>query len=405
MSRTTAFAAALAITLGLTAAPAVAAPADATRATLQRLLDAEHTAGMPGAYGQVRDGRRTYNLATGLADLTTNRPTRPDLRHRVGSVTKTFVATVLLQLVDEHRLRLDDPIGRYLPQLVGGPVGQQVTVRMLMNHTSGIGNYTNALLSSPQALEGLADTTYEPAQLIAIGLGMPSTNAPGARWSYSNTNYIILGQLIAKLTGRPYEQAVQRRILQPLGLRDTYLPGTELEIRGPHAAAYLRWTDGSLRDFARFSATWADSAGELVSTGADLDRFYRALFSGRLLPERLLDAMRTTVPLEADHPEYGGYGLGLMNLPLPCGTFWGHTGGVVGQATFAFSSPDGSRQVALGENMRDGWVELDPAHPINQARAEFLVTALCGPQPQNTRSATTPPTQLRPRQPDVLPTR
>ncbi len=151
---------------------------------------------------------------------------RPQMRHRIGSITKTFVATTVLQLVDEGRLSLDDPIGRWLPDIVPDELGTEVTVRMLLNHTSGIGNYTNAMINSYAAIDQMRVTTYAPADLVAIGLALPPTNAPGARFSYSNTNYLLAGLLIETITGNDAAAEVQRRILRPLKLTDTFFPGT-----------------------------------------------------------------------------------------------------------------------------------------------------------------------------------
>lgn len=371
------------------AAPAAAAPAKATGAgapapartdrgrTLQRLLDDEHAAGMPGAFAQVRDGHRVWRPAAGVADVQTGRPVRPWFRHRVGSITKTFVATVILQLVDEHRVSLDAPIGRYLPDVVPGDVGRRVTVRMLLNHTSGIGNYTAALLQSYEDLEWLRTATFTPQQLVAIGLGMPPTGAPGVQHSYSNTGYIVLGLLIERLTGRRYAEELRRRILRPLDLHDTYAPGADPYIRGPHARAYLPWPTGELRDFSVYNMTWAWAAGELISTMSDLNRFYRSLLSGRLLRRSLLAEMQRTVPFDPAAPDAGGYGLGLYWVPAPCGRVWGHDGGVIGQTTVSVHSPDAEDQVSLAENMNFYQTPGEP-HPIDEARGRFLEAAVCG---------------------------
>src|SRR3954447_17399563 len=374
-----ALAAALLVT-SVAAGPAAAAvrPAEVTdqRAGLQQLLDAEHAAGMPGVFAQVRDGRRVWNLAAGVADLNTGRPVRPWFRQRVGSITKTFVATTVLQLVGEHRVRLDAPIAHYLPGLVPGALGQQVTIRMLLNHTSGLGDYDDVLLSGPDAVEQLQFQTVTPQELIRTGLSQPPTNAPGERWSYSNTNYIILGLLIEHLTGHRYATEVNRRIIGPLHLRDTYFPGNNPYIRGPHSKAYVQWTDGSLRDVSDFNMSWAWAAGELISTMADLNRFYRALLTGRLLSPALLAQMQTTVPFEASMPEQGGYGLGLYWLALPCGKAWGHNGGVVGYTTDSYHSADARQQVSVAQNANNA--PLDQAYEVHNT---FLATALCGPQP------------------------
>ena len=387
-------AASLVVPAAASPAAATAAARDDTRALLQALLEAEHDAGMPGVFAEVRDGRRAWELAAGVADVDTGRPVRPYFRHRVGSITKTFVATTVLQLVGERRLRLDAPIGRYLPDEVPGAVGQEVTVRMLLNHTSGIGNYTGAILATPDDVVRVGQTTYTPQQLIAIGLAMPATNAPGAAWSYSNTNYVILGRLIERLTGGPYSTEISRRILRPLGLRHSYFPGADPRIRGPHSAAYVPWIDGALRDFSVYNMSSAYSAGELISTPQDLNRFYRALLTGRLLRPDLLAQMQTTVPFDPAAPDAGGYGLGLYWVPTPCGRFWGHDGGTVGHVTISWHSADGRRQISLAENM--AFYE-NPA--IDEARGQFLLTATCGPQQNTTRAA--PAAAPGPLTPDV----
>ncbi len=361
--------------------PAIAAPQppapDGTGALLQQLLDAMHAAGMPGVFAQVRDGSRTWNLAAGVADVDTGRPVRPHFQHRVGSIEKTFVATTILQLAGEHRVRLDAPIGRYLPDVLPGRLSRQVSVRMLLNHTSGLADYEDVLLSGNQAIERLQFRTFTPRELIAIGLSRPLTNAPGERWSYSNTNYIIAGLLIERLTGRPYAREISRRILRPLGLRHTYFPGTNPYIRGPHMAAYVPWPDGTLRDFSVFNMSWAWAAGEMISTAADLNRFYRALLTGRLLGPALLAQMQTTVAVDPGMPEAAGYGLGIAWLATPCGRFWGHGGGVVGQTTNSYHSTDGRRQVTQAENLSQ-YATPGEVHPIDPARDAFLSTAVCG---------------------------
>ncbi|MCY1144672.1 serine hydrolase [Actinoplanes sp. Pm04-4] len=229
---------------------------------------------------------------------------------------------------------------------------------------------------------------FTPRELIGIGLGLPPANAPGAGWSYSNTNYVILGLLIKKLTGHPYAEEISRRILRPLGLRDTYFPGRELRIRGPHLDAYMIWSDGRFRDLSVYSSTWADAAGEMVSTAADVNHFYRSLLTGRLLRPALMAQMQTTVPMVPDAPEVAGYGLGIYWLAQPCGRFWGHTGGVVGQTTSSFHSPDGNRQITEADNLFP-----NPNPAINQALNVFMQTAACGsaapPNPALTRALAT----------------
>jgi D-alanyl-D-alanine carboxypeptidase len=359
------------------AGAAVAAPDD-RGAVLQKRLDAVHAAGMPGAFAEVRAGRRTWTPTAGVADVATGAPVTDGMRHRIGSITKTFVATTMLQLTGEHRIALDAPIGRYVPRLVPADLGRRVTVRMLLNHTSGIGNYTAVLIKTPEDLIAMGETTYTPRDLIRLGLSAGPTNAPGAAFSYSNTNYVLAGQIIEKVTGHSYRTEIRRRILRPLGLRDTYFEGTDPEIRGPHMHAYVPWADGELRDFTHYTMSWASSAGEMVSTAHDLNVFYRALLTGRLLARPLLAQMQTTVPDDPAHPEAGGYGLGLYSVRLPCGLFWGHDGGTIGHQTISWHSADGRVQMTFAQNMAFYQTSPTEPHPIDVADAEFFIAALCG---------------------------
>ncbi|MFI5892794.1 serine hydrolase domain-containing protein [Actinoplanes sp. NPDC051513] len=364
-------------------APVVPAAAATTRddfgALLQEQLDAVHAAGMPGAFAEVRDGRRTWTPTTGVADVATGAPVRDGMRHRVGSITKTFTATTMLQLAGERRIALDAPIGRYLHRgLVPAGLARQVTVRMLLNHTSGIGDYANAIFTTLDDLITMGKTIYTPEQLVRLGVGVGPTNAPGAMHSYSNTNYILAGLIIERVTGHSYRAEVTNRILRPLGLRDTYFEGNEFDIRGPHMHAYVPWPDGTLKDFTHYNMSWGWAAGEMVSTARDLDVFYRALLTGKLLRPAQLAQMQTTVPSVPEDPAAGGYGLGLYWVDLPCGRFWGHDGGTIGHQTVSWHSPDGSRQVTYAQSMAFYQTSNTEPHPIDIALINFLYVALCG---------------------------
>ena len=371
----------VALLAAFVAVPATTAQAESSRdRSLQAALDAIVAAGMPGAFAEVRDKKHSWSGAAGLADVDTGRPMRPGFQQRVGSITKTFVATALLQLVGEGRLDLDRPIGGYLPDVVPGEVGASVTVRMLLNHSSGIGDYMHALVKAPQDLERYQTTTVAPRELVRVGLAAPRTGAPGEAYSYSNTNYILAGLLLEKITGRPAGQEIQRRIIQRLGLKQTYFPSTTTRIPGPHAAAYIPWPpDGGLHDLSEFNMSIAWMAGELVSSTHDLDVFFRALLTGGLLRPAELALMRTTIPYDPAHPEDGGYGLGLFSVPLPCGGYaWGHDGVAFGQSTLSLSTPDGSRQVTIAVNMTNYAAGGQP-DPIGMAMEDFRRLALCGP--------------------------
>jgi D-alanyl-D-alanine carboxypeptidase len=158
-------AALLAVVAGLPAAASSAPAGPIDRGALRTALAAVHAAGVPAVQAEVRDGGRTWSGAAGVADLSTGRPARAGMRHRVGSITKSFVATTVLQLAAEGRVGLDDPVGRWLPDLVPGELGQRVTIRMLLNHTSGIGNYTDALLDTLAEVISVGQTSFAPQEL------------------------------------------------------------------------------------------------------------------------------------------------------------------------------------------------------------------------------------------------
>jgi D-alanyl-D-alanine carboxypeptidase len=319
-------------------------------AALQEQLDGVVEAGAPGVVGLVRTGERTWQGVSGLGDLRAKRPARAGDRFRIGSVTKSFVATLVLQLVGEGHLRLDDNLERWLPGLVPG--GEQITVRQLLNHTSGLYNYTDDLPEPPRR--------FRPRELAAIATGHKPLFAPGTQFSYSNTNYILAGMLVERVTGQRLATQLQQRILQPLGLGDTKLPTTQRTLAGPHLRGYAppdedwRVSDGTARlvDVTEMDTSWAWAAGAMVSTTADLARFYRALLGGQLLTAELLEQMRTTV--DASQAGHGTrYGLGLEVLRLGCGVeLWGHGGSLEGYGTTAFSTPDADRQLVMATNLQ-----------------------------------------------------
>lgn len=339
-----------ALLVGTGLAPAAdAATPRLDRRELRRTLDAVSAGGVVGAYSAVQDGRRGWRGATGLADLERRRPTRPDMYHRVGSITKTFVATAVLQQVDQGRIRLDDPVEKYLPGLLRD---RRVTVRMLLNHTSHLGDYDAALITSPDSFEELRTRRFTDRELVRIGLGVGPSGEPGATpGSYSNTNYIVLGMLLDKVTRMPAEQYITRHVIQRAGLTRTFFPHSD-KLPNPHSKAYTSAFGAfPLRDFSTYNMSWAGTAGALVSTMDDLNRFFDALFRGRLISQARLAEMRTTVPITAAPglTETFDYGLGLIAYASPCGTLWGHDGGVIGMATLSVARP-GGEPVSSGIN-------------------------------------------------------
>ncbi|WP_067696311.1 serine hydrolase domain-containing protein [Nocardia jejuensis] len=358
------------------------APGDAERShALTRALDDVVRKGFPGVQvvSDGPDGHRT--VSAGVGDLATGAPFPENAQVRIGSNTKTFVATVLLQLAAEGTLDLDAPIERYLPGVVrgNGNDGNRVTVRQLMQHTSGLPDYVGAgnpeamTAPNPVLVNALSDEArwrqYAPAELVRIAMSQPPQFEPGTRQVYTNTNYILLGQLVEQLTGRPAAEAVRTRILEPLGLRDTYTPAAgETVIRGPHPVGY-QTIDGKRADFTDLNPAWASTAGDMVATGSDVNRFFTALLDGKLLPAAQLEQMRKTVPF--DRMPGSGYGLGLIDQPVSCGKrVWGHGGSIPGYETRNGVASDG-RAVTVIVNQLPDSAETD------KVVAAVLDAALC----------------------------
>ncbi|MEU3462764.1 serine hydrolase domain-containing protein [Streptomyces sp. NPDC006733] len=392
--------AALAVGATLLAGPATAAaPAPAPpaapglhtgHAATQAALDSTVAAGAPGIQAQAQTGAQTWFGTAGTADLTSGRPFRPDDRFRIGSITKPFVATVLLQLEAERKLSLDDTIDRLLPGLVhgNGNDGRHITLRQVLNHTSGLYDYTeDPGVRGRMTGQGFLDhryDTYQPRQLVGTALAHRPNFPPGTSWSYSNTNYILAGMVVRKVTGHSYAQEIERRILRPLGLRSTSVPGTSPTVPGRHGRAYsvlFAQTPDKIYDVTEFNPSIAGSAGEMISTTGDLNRFFSALLRGRLLPAQQLAEMLTTVPTGPDSPDYG-YGLAIMSVRLPCGiTVWGHDGGIFGSSSAAVTTRDGRH--SLSSNTNADWV----AGPDSAVLAEFCPSAPALPNPPARTSA------------------
>ncbi|GGK33338.1 serine hydrolase [Pilimelia terevasa] len=378
---------ALAAPLGV-AAPAAATPSTIDRKLVRSLLKAEVGAGMPGVFTEIRAGEERARMAHGLADVESERPMATHLRHRVGSITKTFVAVTVLQLVAEGRVALDAPVATYLPELLpatkpdGSPDrGAQITVRMLLQHTSGLSNYTEVLTADLAAIDWARHTTIPPRVLASIGVNGAQVFAPGKGWSYSNTNYLLAGLVVEKVTGQPYGAAVQSRILTPLKLADTYLPGSAERIRGAHDRAYIAYDAAGRRDYTDFNMSWAWAAGELVSTTADLNVFFRALLTGGLLAPAQQAEMLGMAETGTPGQRYG-LGLAAVQVGCPAGAQWfyGHGGAVIGHLTESLHSADGARQVTSADN-QNIWASEAETDRVLAARARVVFGALCNAAP------------------------
>ncbi|MEV4067794.1 serine hydrolase domain-containing protein [Nonomuraea dietziae] len=338
----------------MTAPAASAAPAPG-HPEVRRVLDsAVAEGGAPGIVADIRDGRGRWFGAAGVSDTRTGRKRQPHERFRVGSATKAFTAVVVLQLAAEGRLSLDDTVDRWLPGLVrgNGYDGTKITIRQLLNHTSGIYNYGNdeeffARGRGEAWFEHRYDT-YTPEQLVKIGLAHPPYFQPGKGFGYSNTNYFLAAMIVEKATGSTYGEELTRRIIRPLGLTGTYLPGDEAKIRGSHPRHYSTLfsqdANPEIHDATEMNQSFAWAAGGVVSTTGDLHRFVGALLTGGLLPPAQQKEMFTTVATEGG-PQwipFTRYGLGLFSQKLSCDvTVWGIGGATYGSWVYAMGSRDG----------------------------------------------------------------
>jgi D-alanyl-D-alanine carboxypeptidase len=345
--------------------------------------------GFVGVTVRVRDGNRTIHARAGEAELDTGRPVPYGANLRVGSVTKAFVATVVLQLVAEGRLSLDDTVERWLPGVVSGNGndGGRITVRNLLQHTSGVYNYTRdrdlfPAVYSAQGYHRHRFRHYTAEELVAASVRHPPDLPPGTAHRYSNTNYVLAGMVIERVTGRTWRAEVRDRIIRPLRLTGTSLPGDDPALPVPHARGHHRFAEdggGAWTDTTLFNGTGADASGDLVTTPRDVNRFLTALLTGRLLRPAELDEMRRTEPM----PQEPGrsVGLGLETTPLSCGGFyWHHGGDALGYSSENGVTTDGRRAVTVTVNSVD---EVDgQAQEAVWARMRSLIDrALCAPGP------------------------
>ena len=263
-----------------------AAPADgslnaATRTKLSKALDAAFAqVNAPGAIVGVRVGNSTWTATRGVTDIVSRTPVAVDEDTRVGSITKTFTGTLILQLVDQGKLKLDETIQRWFPQL---PDAGQITIRELGNMSSGIDTYTdspaitNVYFSDPTHV-------WTPQELVAAGTSLPRLFAPGHGFFYSNTNFVMLGLIIEQVTGKPYAQVLRSRILQPLGLKHTIFPDTNV-IPAPSWHGYTTQGTNNAQevDSTAWSPTAAAAAGQMISNLSDMLTWARAVGTGATL--------------------------------------------------------------------------------------------------------------------------
>jgi len=385
LRRRVALPAAILACLAAAALVTASAPAKPTATSgttgLQQDLDALVSAGAPGAILFVRNGNRTQQLTAGLSDLAHGTPIAARDHFKIASLTKTYTATVVLQLVGEGKLSLDDSVQRRLPGVV--PNGSKITIRQLLNHTSGLADFESDPRYLKPYLAGNFAHYWSPRQLVRMGVSHKPLFAPGAGWSYSNTNYVVAQLIVERATGNTLGTELQGRIFRPLHLGQTTYP-TRPGLPSPYVHGYRLFGELPLIDVTGLSPSLAPGSGAIISTVRDVADFYRALLAGRLLEPEQLKAMKTTVSERTGRSAISGpgYGLGIghsglsrpsVAVNVSCAG-WGHSGEVAGYDVSTAFSGNGRRQAVLMIN-QDASTLAKAAPPLYY---QLLDKAYCG---------------------------
>ena len=339
------------------------------KASIQKLVDA----GYPGALAVKTDkDGNTVGATAGKGNLATGEAPPLDGEVRIGSNTKTFVAVLVMKMVEEGKVKLDEPIETYLPGIVKGQGvdGKKITVRQLLQHTSGLPEFSSEL---PDFF-AIRNDYVSPRDILDMALTRPAQFAPGAKFTYTNTNYIVLGLLAERVGKRPIAEQIEVKIVKPLGLKHTYMPGPgEKTLRGKHPRGYHNRNNkpGKLEDITDLNPSMAWTAGAMVSTPSELNKFAQSIHDGTLLRQASVAEMKKGVSA----PEVGGeYGLGIYSQKLSCGVAWGHTGGIPGYATSVLVGPNGNAGM-IATNAEPSVLNIDLSHKNGRSP---LDRAICG---------------------------
>ena len=319
-------------------------------------------------------GTRTYKGSEAV---------QPTDHIRIGSVTKTWTGTVILQLVDEGKIALSDPVSKYQ---AGVPNGENITIAQLLSMRSGLYNYTKSLALN-QEMDKNPDRAFKPEELLKIAYAEPASFPPGERFEYSNTNIVILGLIIEKLTGKPVAEAFKTRIFDKVGMKESSFPSvTDSELPSPHPQGYTYGTNvdtvdspvlpesvqaaaqaGTLApmDVTNANPSWGWTAGSGISTAGDLVKYADALVDGELLSPKLQkQRLDSVLPVDPSAPEGPGYGLGIAKF----GALYGHTGELPGFNTFVGHDPVRDITIIV-------WTSLEPS-PAGEAPATDLARTI-----------------------------
>ncbi|ARQ70897.1 serine hydrolase domain-containing protein [Streptomyces marincola] len=355
---------------------AVAAPAGAPapdEAGLRAVLEESVGLGAPGAMARFEGPGGVVEETVGERALGSGQPMDTRAQFRVGSVTKTFSAVVLLQLVGEGAAGLDDAVNDHLPGLLPD---DRITLRHVLSHRSGLYDYSNDMFArTVPGFEAVRHEVFTLRELVDLSTAQPPTVEPGSAYAYSNANFVVAGLLIEHLTGQSLADAYQERVIGPLGLHGTAYVHPAATFPGAHVNGHLTPDEAGapLVDSTEQTASWAQSAGAMISTPEDLNRFLEALLGGELLGAGELSEMLSFAPTDGTGTRH--YGLGLRRYDLSCDlSVFGHTGTVQGYYTYAFATEDGARSLAATANTSNNGT-------VNTALGETLEAAFCGARP------------------------
>ncbi len=320
----------------------------------------------------AREGKLLFCHGYGLADRENKIPVTPETRFRIGSVTKQFTAAAILHLAQEGKLSIEDALSKYFP---GYPGGDKITLRHLLTHTSGLHNYT----AHPDFLARVV-APIAPGDLVAWFRDDPPDFPPGEQFSYSNTNYVLLGQIVEKVSGLAYGDYLRKQFFDPLGLHDI---GVWQNAAPPdHAAKGYAWLGGRLQPALDWDMSWAGGAGELYSTAGDLWRWTEALHGGRVLSRESLRTMTTEVTVAKPETLTLRYGMGLYQAEIGWLPALGHNGGLQGYLSAVMFFPEQKVTVVVLGNAMPAPPGTAPDEMISVAARAFLGPEMAAHAPQ-----------------------
>ena len=301
-----------------------------------------------GSLVLLQDGEQVYARAIGSADPERTTAATPTHGYKVGSITKTFTATIIYLLARDGKLSLNDKLAKWYPTV---PNAENITLDMMLRHQSGIANYT--------AVPGTDDYVTEyhsPEELLALIVSLEPDFAPEASVAYSNSNYLLLGYIAETVSGQPYRQLLRDYVLEPTGLANTYVGGAY--DAGKREVVSYEYGGGDWRAVPSWDMSNAGAAGFLVSTADDIGRFYYKLLTGGLLPEETVTKMKTIE---------GGLGAGLFSFPFGNMTAYGHNGGIEAFESMAGHFP--------AEGLTIVWLGNGTRRPVNTIMVDVLTIA------------------------------